>query len=468
MSAAATVAALGGFESRGEASPYSEVASALDRGDRFDLHLTLDYGFEAHRASVRREQAGLPGTGPDDPIPEVKDLYFAGSRHLLTPRAELGVFTDLAITVALPLVLSDSRSLDFDQRGGSCVFPGGGAAPTCINRDNSTTVQDGILPATGFNADDPGGPGFVDGATIFRGPGRAGLDQIHLGLVWAAMNQDRDDTKPTWKIGVETRLAIGTPMRLDVVNPGSSTGVSRGLHEVRVWTSFARRIGRTEPYVDIWWQAPFAQTDDAAFQDLGFGQERSSARQRGGIHFGVDTLVWERPAQGWQLSRVSVDAAADLEAYFEGREYSEMWEVFQYAGTPRGDPAATPLVLDADPTQDGRQDLVHPGVTAGENYLRTGGRLGAHGLIGPLQLGASFGLVYTQPHVISFADAGEDLPTCGPNVSGPCENEDNALVNPGTAEVNPGHVSLIDFVGRRYRVDEVVDYVVRIEARVLF
>lgn len=450
MIVAASLAVVCGFSSTSRASPYHEVASALDEGDRFDIHLSLDYGFELHRASVMREYAGLPGTAPTDPLPLVKDLSFSGSRHVLTPRLEVGVFTDLALTVTLPVVLHDSRTLS---------LAGG------IDRSNSTTIRDGILPTDGFDA---GGASLATGRTLFRGPGRSGLDQVHLGLVWAAMNQERDDTKPTWKLGVEPRLAIGTPMRLDLADPNGDTGVGRGLHELRLFTSFARRFGRLTPFVELWWLTPLAESGDSAFESLGFGQERSAAQQRGGVVFGAEALVWARPGQ-----RVTVDASAHLEAYFEGRGYSEMWEVFQYAGTPKGDPAAEPLVLDADPTQDGRQDLVHPGVTAIENYLRMGGQVRARGgfdtaRFGRVDVGASFGLLFSQAHTITFADVGEDLPTCSATVPQPCEDEDNELVDPGTAEVNPAHVPLVDFIGGRYRVDDVFDYVLRVEARILF
>jgi hypothetical protein len=443
------------------ASPHSEVASAFDAEDRFDLHVSLEYGLELHRAGIRREQSGLPGTQPTDPVPVVKDLFFEGSRHLIMPRLELGLFTDLALTAALPVVISDGRTLLLDQRDTPCVFPGGSQPATCIDRTNSSTIADNILPANGFDAEDPGGPGFANGATIFRGPARAGLDQVHVGLVWAPMNQDRDDTKPTWKIGAEGRLAIGAPMRLNPQNPGSEASVGRGVHEVYAWTSFARRLRWAEPFMKIWWLAPVLEVEDSAFRPLGFGQDRSAAQQRAGVDFGIELPIWgQRGAQ-----RVVADAGARIQGNFEGRAYTEMWEVFQYAGTPgRGGP----LVLDASPDQEGRQDLAHPGVTTVENHLQMGGDLGVRVELGKLQVGLSFALMYTQPHAIAFSDAGQDLPTCGAGVSGPCENDDNAIVNSGTAEVNPGYVTLIDLVGQRYRVDEVLDYAVAIEARMLF
>ncbi len=446
-----------------DAGPYSEVASALDEGDSFDLTLSLEYGFDIKRGAIKREGVGFMGTGENDPVPLLKDLVFEGSRHTLTPKLELGVFTDLSLSAALPIVISDSRTLKLDQRADPCLFPADTNDPTCIDRTNSTTILDGILPDSGFDADDPGGPGFTSGETIFRSPGRAGLDQVHLGLTWAPMNQQRDDTKPTWKIGAEARIGIGKPMRLDPVSPSSENSVGRGLHEVKVWTSIAKRVGWAEPFVEIWWMAPFAIQNDSVFQDLGYGMNRVAAQQNAGTRFGFEAIAWEKPED---KQRVALSATTHLAAHFEGRAYSEMWEVFQYAGIAGSD---GPLELDSDPTTDGQQVLGHPGVTNIENYIRWGGQLGVQAALGEnVHFGGNFQILGTQAHVISFDDAGVDLPTCSATTITNCELESNNLVNPGTEEVNPAHVPLINLVGQRYIVDELTDYVVMVDVRILF
>ena len=79
---------------------------------------------------------------------------------------------------------------------------------------------DGLLPAAGFDALDPGTAPAGD--TMFRGVDRHGLDQIHLGLGVAPLNQNRDDTKPTWKLGAEFRFAIGQVMKFDPTTPGAN------------------------------------------------------------------------------------------------------------------------------------------------------------------------------------------------------------------------------------------------------
>jgi hypothetical protein len=185
--------------------------------------------------------------------------------------------------------------------------------------------------------------------------------------------------------------------------------------------------------------------------------------QRAGSRFGFEAIAWERPEED---TRVSLDFAAALDAHFEGRDYSDLWEVFAYAGDAA---AGGPLTLDRDPLTDGVQALSYPGISTIENYLTLSGRAGVEGHLGPLvRLGAHFTYAFEQSHLVSFADAGGDRPTCGPGQPSDCETDDNDVVNPGTAEVNPLHVPLIDLTGHRYRVADGRDYTITVDARVLF
>lgn len=437
------------------ANPHLEIASAADEGDPFDVHVGVDYVFTSVRAAIKREFAGYPGTDPDGPMPLVKDLVLSGLRHEIVPRLEIGLFTDLAAYGALPIVVRDQRSLDLDQREDVCVFPGGGT-PTCIDSTNSSTIQDGLLPSTGFDAGDPGGPGFADGGDpmIFRGVDRTGLDQLQLGLAWAPMNQRRDDTKPTWKIGAEARIAIGKPAAFDRASPSTEDGVGRGVHEVKLWTSMAKRTSWAIPYFEAWWIAAIGKTDDSAFRDPPqgeFGAERLDPQQQAGTRFGFEALTWRGDTPD---EHVGFDVSTRLETRFAGRAYSEMWEVLAFAGDAA---AGGPLVLEADPRMGG-PEFSHPGISNVENYLTMAARLGLEAAIGPrVQFGASVEYAWDQSHLITFADAGVDDP-----------DDANDVVDPGTAEVNPFHVPTIDDAGHRYRVDQARSFVVGVHALVLF
>ncbi|KAB2895155.1 MAG: hypothetical protein F9K40_16275 [Kofleriaceae bacterium] len=443
------------------AGPYSEVASAFDPGDGFDLHLSLDYRLDIRRSAILREDVGRPGTGPVDGIPVVRDLVFAGSRHTIIPRLELGLFKDVSFSAAMPYVLSQQGTFELDQRDTPCDFDGADA--TCVNRMTSSTFADGILPGTGFDGQN-GGAGFdADDPTVFRSPTRRGLDQIHLGLTWAPMTQLRDDTKPTWKLGIEGRLPVGKVATIDANDLDGSSGVGRGVTEVRLWTSMARRLGWAEPYVEAWWLAPVSVKSDSLFGDPGFGARSTGPQQQGGLRFGFEGYAVD---QGDEGARLAIELSARIVGHFEGRNYSEMWEVFALAGDASG---TGPLILDADPTQDMVQALDHPGITNIENYMEMGGRVAARIAVGQkFRLSAAFELTAENEHVITFTDAGVDLPECSGSGTSGCELLDDELVTPGTPEVNPLHVPLTDLVGHRYRTGSALNYVVGVNATLLF
>lgn len=445
----------------GHAGPYSEVASAFDPDDGFDLHLTLDYRLDIRRSAIVREDVGRPGTSPTGGVPVVRDLIFASSRHTVVPRLELGLFRDVSFSAALPLILSDQRTLELDQRDTPCDFDGGDA--TCVNRSTSTTFLDGILTGTGFDGTG-GGAGFdPDDPTVFKGPSRSGVDQLHLGLTWAPMNQLRDDTKPTWKLGFEGRLAVGKVATIDAGDLDGSTGVGRGVHELRLWTSMARRIGWAEPFVEAWWLVPVATKSGSPFEDPGYGARSTMSQQQGGLRFGFEGYAVD---QGDDGARLTLELSARVVGHFEGRAYTELWEVFALAGDASG---TGPLVLDADPTTDGMQAIDHPGITNVENYLEMGGRFAARIAVGQrFRLGAAFELTAENEHVITFTDAGVDLPECEGAASPSCEVIDDELVTPATSEVNPLHVPAIDLIGHRYRTADVLNYVVGVNAAFLF
>lgn len=431
------------------ANPASIVSSAADPDDAVDLNVRLDYEYSIDSASIFREAVG-EAVDPLDPIPKHRDLAFKQYRHLLVPSAELGIYHNSWLSFALPIVIAQQRELTLGKG---------------VTRDTSLTLLDGLVPASGFDARDPGTA--LPGDGVFRGPNRKGLDQVHLGLGFALMNQDNDDTKPTWKLGGEVRLAVGRVMRFDPASPGSETGVGRGVHEVRVWTSVARRYKHAESWFELYWQAPVAEKPTSLLQLPSaekFGATNVRLGQQGGVAFGLELYAIDDRAN---QNRISLDLGARADAHFEGRDYSEMWEVFALAGDAN---RGGPLVLDTDPTMMGVQPRSHPGVSNIENYLETAGRAAIRAQLGKyVRFAAMVDLVWKTDHVITFTDAGVDLPTCGaPGVTGACENQENSVVNPGTREVNPLHVPSIDLVGHRYHSEDNFGFVIGVQGQVLF
>jgi hypothetical protein len=429
------------------ANPDSLVPSAADPGKPIDFFTYVDYDYTVEKAAITRERVGDPAADPLGPPPKYHDLLFHQYQHTITPRLEMGVFHDAWLSVALPIVITQSRELELDKD---------------VARNMSSTVQDGLLPMMGYDANDPTTP--PAGNVMFRGVNRHGLDQVHVGLGFAPMNQRRDDTKPTWKLGAEARFSIGKIMRFDPMNTGSETGVSTGVHELRLWTTVDKKLGWAEPWFELYWQTPIAAKSSSLFGNPGFGATNTDLQQTAGVSFGFEAYIVDDDVN---QNRVSFDLGTRVVAHFEGRGYSEMWEVFALAGDSRT--PTNPLILDQDPVTPDVQALSHPGITNIENYLETSARATIRAQLGSHVHFAAFAeTVWKTDHVITFADAGVDLPTCTGNVTSRCETDDNDLVTPGTEEVNPLHKALIDLVGHRYLSEHNFTLVIGAEATLLF
>jgi hypothetical protein len=399
-----------------------------------DVYGQVDYAYELDSSSIVRERLG-PGADTNAPVPTIRDLKYTSFRHTITPSVHVGIFRDTFLYAALPIVITQVRELQLDDG---------------VDRAGSTTVTDGLLPMQGFDARDPMTP--APGNLMFRGPSRKGLDQVHLGLGIAPMNQWHDPTKPVWKIGAEIRIAVGKTMTFDPMDPNGNKGISQGVHELKVWTSFARKLGWAEPWVDLWWMVPLAAKSDSLFQDPAFGASNVQKSQQAGLGFGLELYALD---QGRDETRISLDFGTRASVHFEGREYTEMWEVFAFAGDSRG---TGPLILDSDPTRTGAQPLSHPGISNIENYLETHGLFAVRAQLGPhVRFAVTGDIKWKTDHVLTFADAGSDSP-----------DDDNDLVNPGTAEVNPLHLPSVDLVGHRYRSENGFDVGLGVMGQVLF
>ncbi|MEZ4363876.1 MAG: hypothetical protein R3B48_27120 [Kofleriaceae bacterium] len=398
------------------------------------VRVSVDYQWELERSQLVRESVGQPSSGPVGAIPVQRDLDSSHARHTITPRLELSLIPGVWLSAALPLVAADDHSLSLHDG---------------VDRATSSTLLDGLLPSDGFDAQNPT-RGFADGDMLFRSRRRRGLDQVFAGAGVALMDQARDPHKPTWVLGAEVGLAVGQVAKFDAMEPSANEGVGRGVHELHLWTSVARRSARLETTFGIGWRAPFATKSDSPFRDLGYGITNVLPQQEAELTFSLAATALDRPAAH---RRIDVRAGARVKAHFEGRGYSELWEVFALAGDARVDGA--PLILDRDPVTADTQALSHPGITNLENSLDLGANLGVQAKLGAhVELALTAEVVWKTDHAITFADAGIDLPTCAAGQTTGCELANNDLIDAGTEEENPAFVSRIDLVGHRYRSTE--------------
>ncbi|HMG54101.1 MAG TPA: hypothetical protein VK601_11475, partial [Kofleriaceae bacterium] len=233
----ALVAAVpGAVPGAAHANPAGDVTTRHAPGSADDVRFGAEYELEIDSAAISREHTGDAGAEPLAPQIPRRELEFHRTRHVVTPAAELGIYRDVWISVAAPIVLAESSEIDLAAG---------------VDRATASTFTDGILPVAGFDARNPGRA--PSGNLVFHGVTRSGVSELRTGLGYAPMSQARDDTAPTWKLGAELGFAVGRIMRFDAVAPDRETGVSSGVHQLRLWTSFDRRLR----YFEGWLEASY-------------------------------------------------------------------------------------------------------------------------------------------------------------------------------------------------------------------
>jgi hypothetical protein len=410
-----------------DAAEVTRVVSGPRAGRPLEVDLSVGWEHDSYAATIKRE-AESQATGGQ--VALQNELLYRQTRDTLRMGAQVGVWRDLSVFAALPLVLADDRSLDFDR--GGCATGSAG----CVDETNATILRDRILPgyqSSTFGLDAPNGRGFQHPSqTVFRGPTRKGLEYLGLGARWALLNQDRDFAQPTWIVHVEARFAVGGDMRFDPAQPGANTAVGPGAHQFLFSTIFSRRMWALEPYLGAWYLLPVATGGGPLDRDAAGKAAADGPQHRARGDLGVEAVVWDDPRA---QRRITVELGGHFELRFLGLAQGPLWEPLSGASTCPGQPATCRPDVDRDLDGNGTVDR-NAGTTRTPAYGILGGDVGVAARAGRhLRLRGLLGLSFEEAHFLSDGRSGNEV---------------------------------YDLPGRRFRVEDGQSWHVGVEAALLF
>lgn len=392
---------------------FTNVVDSIEEDDPFDLNLSVGYLREQRTAKIRRESNNV-GVSPDGYVGVVDVAQYEQLSNTLVLAGAVGLFRDVQLYTRWPLVLSDTRELTLDD---------------------GVTLEQSRLRRDCYQED---GRDVCLFDLPFKSPERSGVDAFTLGLEWGPLNQLRDDTKPTWVLGVEATIGIGSPLTAardcSGQDPsvcqasGGDGGISRGTTRLGAHTNFSRRFKYIEPYVGLAFSADLPQSDTGFPEADVAGRLNTIPPIVGAMTFGAEFVPWETNET---FQRFSVDLRLTGTFNSEGRTQSELFDAL---GTSQHR-----HLRDAD-----RPGATFNGMTDVENYGTFATMLALNVQAAryvKFQLGAS--LAFDQQHGITYTDA------CNPEADvvipqAPCTR----------GAPNPDHRAVVDLPGHRYRVEE--------------
>lgn len=457
-----------------EPGEVTDVVDAFDGDDPFDLHITIGYQHTWKNAKIRREttldQPGLSSGGYTADTMNVASYSETTSR--LNTRIDAGLYKDLALYFRVPIILSNSIEL--------------------TGLDGSENAQNVVLG---------GVPGEKLFGLPFSSPNRSGIEYLAIGIDADIFNQKRDETKPTWLMGIEGRFNVSEPMHacnssrsrlanevecadpsdmdrngvrnssatgpaeLEGQNPASrKPGVSRGTTGLEFHTLVAHRTKYVEPYGGF--RALFEFPVDAS--DFGRTNLQGSLVNHppleGWVIMGLQVIPWENREQ---FQRVTFDTRIQGSYRSEGRDYSELFDALgssnassirrpTYAEYRR---SGVPGQENVSVVDESSQKVYFTGITD----VQAHGKFGVSGMA-TVQAGEyikfqiGLGYLHVQSHFITM-----DQP-CNPDFkkdwarAGPCHTDvvqGNTTSRTTTGIPNPNYRPQINNVGNRFKVDDV-------------
>lgn len=407
----------------------TRVASSFEPDHPFGFFLDASYERTQTRGLITREWYD------EGRLKDVAELRYTRIESALNIDAHLGLYRDLELHFALPVIFQDDESWGFAGTNSdatttlyrNCLAPDGSLSPTCPGP--------GLGSDRLFNVD--------ESARAYRG----GLGDITFGLGWAAFNEKKDPTKATWALRFDYTAPTAAVRNPSVATSASARGaLGDGAHRFTLSSAFSKRFAFAEPYTKIHYTLPFnsgrayANCDNpdatrmAAPGNCGSphwsrAETALTPAHRGGGLVGMEVIPWDNPEKG---HRFSIDLQGAVTYVSAGRYANEM------------------------------SAMLGKLLTTGD-YLQVGGQVGLVGhFAGIFHLKVYAGLTHNTEHTLTDELVGKDLDAAGTEGAGKID------VMPGSREVTPSYDWRIDRVGRRFRVAETTVFRFAIQATLTF
>jgi len=369
--------------STASAGELTDVIDAADGDDVIDINIDINFRSTLNRAKITHEWAQA-WTQPGQSLrPDYNELRFDEQIYAMDYMIEIGLYHDLELYVNLPWIIKDTKQINFVKG---------------VAADGSGSSLSTLYPTD---------PNFIN--ALAENPAdkptseRAGIGDMQIGVKWAPFNEERDDTKSVWIIGLDFTIPSGSLANPDQVSDGSEGTVGMGHFILTPLLQFSHRYSVIDPYVGIQGSIPI-QAGPA--KDIGFKMPYF-----GGFLTGLEIIPWEAPDRH---QKFSIDI--------------RLWTTFFSEVESKGHPNAQGTVNElsdflvaspSNPTFNSRQ------LQATTQYTQFGLLLGfAFRAAEFVKLRFGVSLAHNTEHFLTGADFCDDN-----NDDGNCDQADGDLIN---------------------------------------
>ncbi|MGQ0506768.1 MAG: hypothetical protein ACT4TC_15770 [Myxococcaceae bacterium] len=410
----AVVLVLASVCSAANAAEITRIASSFEEKDPFGLFIDVAFERTTSRGKIVHE------VHQDGDVQDANELRYVGVDTRLNLEAHIGIWQDFELSFGVPIVFAQDRRWGFNQSGGATDASNSSITNNCVR------INGDIVPnCPGTNRE----PIFAvdDSTRSYRG----GIGNLKIGLAYGILNQAKDETKPTWIVGIDYEAPTATKLDPTLPTAENARGnIGDRIHKYKLYTSLSRRMGAADPYFSLSYQLPmkgsgwYSNCDNPDPRYLGRPENCSNGAwsradtgikppHEVGLRFGTELVMFEKPKAG---QRVAIDLRGVVTYVSGGRYYNEMSDLFgRFLST--------------------------------SDYASIGGRFGfvAH-LAEFVRLRLGLQYTYNTERVLTNELIGKDLDAPGSPGYGTVEVKTNL------AEINPTFDWRADMTSRRFRM----------------
>ena len=364
----------------------TDVLDAFDGSDPFDFNIEVQYRYEMKSNKIKREYTckapdrncdsqNMHGNG----IVNANNFSYLREDHIIEPKLRFGLYKDLEFFISMPTYVSSSRTLGFDN-----------AARDAANDTNADGIVDGNddkathngasntfwnlrrtggedlflayrremkLGTSAVKNTTPNESGYVNPKDLFPEEGisyeRAGIKTLNLGFKANLLDNDRDDTDPTWMIAFEYRASISpSPIdfysagRLDEMLNGKDLGIyskaelksrlshridlandsiADGVHWMKFQTALSKRYGLSDTVMNFFYEKPL-MFSDTAFQKHA-NREFYMPGAVFGFDLGIEFIPWEKSYRNPQTDEKITTGRFTIDTYFKFTHHNKGMEI---------------------------------------------------------------------------------------------------------------------------------------------
>ena len=249
------------------AAELTEVIDAADGDDPIDINLNVSFRSTLNRAKITHEWRTSWAQPSEAHLPDYNELRFSSTSYVMDYGVEIGLYHDLEFYINLPWVIKEKKEIGF-------VSGVSAESNSTLFRTNPPTGFTNALP----DENDP---------THNPSTERGGIGDMQIGVKWAVFNDERDDTKSVWVIGLDYMIPSGNLNKPNEVAGGDEGGVGMGHHVLTPFMLFSHRFKMLDPYMGLSGSLPI-QGPQA--KDKGLMLPYS-----GGFLAGLEIIPWENP-----------------------------------------------------------------------------------------------------------------------------------------------------------------------------